>query len=186
MDKQLGSFCRLICAAGVFVALIESTATYAYEETPVGAGYEVGFSQTGDALRVVLSGIRSAKTSILVAAYSFTSKPIATALLDAHKRGVRVAVVAEEQQNIRAYSAVRFLANKGVPVRLNGRAPALHQKFMVIDLAHVETGSMNYSSAAEKNAENALMLWHVKPLAQAYGAEWQRLWNDGEDLKPAY
>jgi len=70
---------------------------------------------------------------------------------------------------------------------LNDRYEATHDKFMVVDGMHVETGSFNYSSAAaNRNAENALVLWNVKPLADRYGAEWARLWQEGVELKPAY
>lgn len=61
---------------------------------PAGATFEVAFSPRAGALETVLRGIEGARHSILVAAYSFTSKPIATALLDAQRRGVKVAVVA--------------------------------------------------------------------------------------------
>jgi phosphatidylserine/phosphatidylglycerophosphate/cardiolipin synthase-like enzyme len=80
-------------------------------------------------------------------------------LLDAHKRGVEVQVVADKKGNSSQYTAVTFLSNQDVPMRLNGRYAIHHHKFMVIDGKHVETGSFNYSAAAaDKNAENALGL----------------------------
>ncbi|HBN6128328.1 TPA: phospholipase D family protein [Clostridioides difficile] len=154
---------------------------------PTGAGYEVGFSPAGTALPMIVRGIEQAKTSILVAAYSFTSKPIATALVAAQRRGVRVAVVADKAQNSRQYSAVWYLANQGVPVRLNDRYQDQHNKFMVIDGSHVETGSFNFSSSASyKNAENALFLRNVQPIAAQYDAEWRRLWQESTDLNGRY
>jgi len=148
---------------------------------------EVAFSPYGKSLQLVLSPINSAKKSILVAAYSFTSKPIAAALLDAYKRGVDVKVVADKKGNSGQYSAVTFLANQGVPVRLNGRYAILHNKFMVIDGQHVETGSFNYSAAAaDKNAENVLVLRDVPTLAGQYTKEWERLWAEGEGVEKRY
>ena len=180
-------FRSLIAAAALAVA---STGSFGAQPLPAGAGYDLGFSPasgSASALVVVLRAIDSAHSSIVVVAYSFTSKPIATALLAAHRRGVKVAVVADRGQNAKSYSAVWFLANQGVPVRLNDRYEATHDKFMVVDGMHVETGSFNYSSAAaNRNAENALVLWNVKPLADRYGAEWARLWQEGVELKPAY
>ena len=38
--------------------------------------YELGFSPKGESLQVILHGIADAKDTILVAAYSFTSKPV--------------------------------------------------------------------------------------------------------------
>ena len=151
---------------------------------------QVGFSPAvggPSALDVVTEGIGSAHQQILVAAYSFTSKPIAAALVAAKQRGVDVEVVADEKANDGKYSAVTFLANQGVPVRLNGRYAIMHNKFMVIDGQAVETGSFNYTqAAAEHNAENALLLRNVPDLAQAYAQDFQKLWNEGEPLSPRY
>ncbi|MEX3605250.1 MAG: phospholipase D family protein [Burkholderia sp.] len=165
---------------------VVSSLAIAAQPLPPGAAIDVGFSPAGSALEVVLHGINSAQSSIVVAAYSFTNRPIAAALVDAQRRGVKVAVVADRGQNSRSYSAVTFLANHGVPVRLNDHYESMHDKFLVIDGQNVETGSFNYSSAADRNAENAVLLWHVKPLADQYTAEWQRLWQEGADLKAAY
>ena len=95
--------------------------------------YELGFSPNGESLQIVLRGISEAKESVLVAAYSFTSKPVSEALLEAHRRGVKVSVVADQKGNSGRYTAVNFLANQGVPVRLNGQYAIMHHKFMVID-----------------------------------------------------
>ena len=179
------------CVRGVglvfCVAAALASAVAAADPMPTGAGYEVGFSPAGTALPMIVRGIEQAKTSILVAAYSFTSKPIATALVAAQRRGVRVAVVADKAQNSRQYSAVWYLANQGVPVRLNDRYQDQHNKFMVIDGSHVETGSFNFSSSASfKNAENALFLRNVLPIAAQYDAEWRRLWQESTDLNGRY
>ena len=51
-------------------------------------GVEVFFSPNGGCTEAMIDEIQNAKGSILVQAYSFTSAPIAKALLNAHKRGV--------------------------------------------------------------------------------------------------
>ena len=149
--------------------------------------YKLGFSPNGDALQIILHGISGAKESILVAAYSFTSKPVSEALLAAHKRGVKVAVVADQKGNSDRYTAINFMANHGIPVRVNGRYAIMHHKFMVIDGTAVQLGSFNYSAAAvEKNAENVLLLKDVPGIATKYAAEWKKLWNEGVDVKRNY
>ena len=149
--------------------------------------YELGFSPNGNSLKIVLNGISDAKKSILVAAYSFTSKPVSEALLEAHKRGVKVSVVADLKANSSQYTAVNFLANHGVPVRLNDKYAIMHHKFMIIDGVSVQLGSFNYSSAAvDKNAENALLLKNVNDIASRYTKEWNRLWDEGIDVKKNY
>lgn len=154
--------------------------------SPSGS-FEVGFSPHGESLAIILKAIDGARVSILVAAYSFTSKPIAAALLEARKRGVDVRVTADAKSSDGRYSAVTFLANQGVPVRTNSRYAIFHHKFMVIDGKHLETGSFNYSAAAAgKNAENVLLLRDTPEIARIYAAEWERLWREGEDVAPRY
>jgi len=149
--------------------------------------YTLAFSPQGESLELVLSCIESAEQSIQVAAYSFTSKPVALALTEAHRRGVAVQVVADKKGNSSRYTAVTYLANHGVPVRLNGRYTIHHHKFMVIDGRHVQTGSFNYSAAAaNKNAENVLVLRDAPELAALYAAEWQRLWDEAKPLAAKY
>jgi len=141
----------------------------------------------GGALPLVLETIRGARSTILVAAYTFTSKPVATELLEATKRGVKVFVLADAMETNKGYSAVRFLASERVPVRTNGRYAIQHNKFMVIDSATVQTGSFNYTSAAaQRNAENVIVVRNAPVIAAQYDAEWRRLWNEGSELAPSY
>jgi phosphatidylserine/phosphatidylglycerophosphate/cardiolipin synthase-like enzyme len=75
---------------------------------------EVAFSPHGVATELVIKTIESARHSIHVAAYSFASKLIATALLEAHKRGIDVFVVVDKSNATDRYRAATFLANQGV------------------------------------------------------------------------
>ena len=164
-----------------------SISAFASTSINSGASFDTGFSPNGDSLQLVLKGINSAKKSIHVAAYSFTSKPIAEALLKASNRGVEVKVVADAKSNSGKYSATTYLANNHIPIKLDGNYPIFHHKFMVIDGTSLETGSFNYSAAAaNKNAENVLMLWNVPDIASAYDKKWQSLWNEAQPLAARY
>jgi phosphatidylserine/phosphatidylglycerophosphate/cardiolipin synthase-like enzyme len=100
-----------------------------------------------------------------VQAYSFTSAPIAKALLDAHKRGLRVEVILDKSQRTEQYSSADFLANQGVPTKIDAAHAISHNKIIVIDGENIITGSFNFTKAAqEKNAENLLVI-HDKALA---------------------
>lgn len=172
----------------LIVASFIGTITFASGATTInqGASFDVGFSPNQGSLPLVLKAINSSQKSIHVAAYSFTSKPIAEALLAAKKRGVDVEVIADEKSNSGKYSATTYLANNNVPIKLNGNYPIFHHKFMVIDGKSLETGSFNYSAAANKNAENVLVLWNVPQIAASYDQEWSQLWNEATLIKPNY
>ena len=144
---------------------------------------QVQFSP-GGASDLVLETIKGAKREIDVAAYEFTSGKVAQALIAAHRRGVQVAVLADARRNEgKGYSKVYALAHQGVAVRLNGRYAAQHNKFIVVDGAAVETGSFNYTHAAEAdNAENAIVIRDGK-LASKYRQEFMRLWQESEPVR---
>ena len=119
---------------------------------------EVAFSPNAGATDLVVKVIDAARQSIRLAAYSFTSKPIAEALVAAHKRGVDVQVVVDKSQRTERYTSATFLANMGVPVRVDAMHAIMHNKLIVVDGQHVKNGSFNFTSAAEtRNAENALV-----------------------------
>jgi phosphatidylserine/phosphatidylglycerophosphate/cardiolipin synthase-like enzyme len=183
LDRNLSKIPACVIAAIVTSVLVYPGVVQAVVSASPRTKFEVGFSPNGSSLEIILEGIQQAKKSILVAAYSFTSKPVSSALVDAHKRGVKVQVIADKKSNTGQYSAVAFLADQGVAVRLNGNYQIFHHKFMVFDGRHVETGSFNYSAAAvNKNAENVLMILNNKPVAAMYVQQWQSLWNESVDV----
>jgi len=67
-------------------------------------GLAVYFSPKGGCTEAVVDALGKAKQTVLVQAYSFTSAPIAKALVDAHKRGVKVTVVLDKSQETEKYS----------------------------------------------------------------------------------
>lgn len=153
---------------------------------PAAPAYAAAFTP-GQALPLVLDTIHAARSTVFLAAYSFTSRPVATALRDAMRRGVKVYAVVDAGESAKGYSAAQFLANERVPVRTNARYVLQHNKFMVVDGSIVQTGSFNYTaSAATRNAENVLVVRHAPALAAQYASEWRRLWDEATELSPAY
>src|SRR5207248_2968649 len=97
----------------------------------------VDFSPKGGATDVVVRELTEAKTQILVQAYSFTSAPIAKALVDAHKRGVKIVAVLDKSNETDKYSAATFLMHAGIVPRIDAEHALAHSKVMVIDSATI-------------------------------------------------
>ena len=136
--------------------------------------WSVCFSPHGHCTELAVDTLASAKHTALVQAYSFTSAPIAQALIDAHKRGVGVQVILDKSQRTEHYSAADLLLHAGIPVSIDAAHAIAHNKVMMIDDETVITGSFNFTKAAEEhNAENLIVL-HDRPLAAEYAANWQR------------
>jgi len=131
-----------------------ATAPAATEE-----GVAVFFSPKGGCTEAVVDALGKAKPTILVQAYSFTSAPNAKALVDAHKRGVKVTVVLDKSQETEKYSSATFVANVGIPVFIDAKHKIAHNKIILIDDSTIITGSFNSTKGAEEdNAENLLVI----------------------------
>ena len=201
MPARLGLDLRTLVALGVawILACGPSYAQQAHAPTVSGrASVEnvaVGASQPGiqtrvyftpwdDAEGAIMRAIRAAQRQVLVQAYVFTSGAIAGELIKAKKRGVDVRVTADNDQTERVNtSRIGDLARAGIPVWIETRYQAAHNKTMVIDAgtpaAVVITGSYNWTVAARRrNSENVLILSGAVDLAQAYKANWERHRND--------
>lgn len=141
---------------------------------------EVAFSPRDDVEALIVGLVGSARRSLQVQAYVFTSRAIADALVGAHRRGVDVAVLADAKMNRRASgNALPRLLAAGVPVALETRYNAAHNKVMIVDAdgpgCALMTGSYNFTwSARNRNAENVLVLRGHCAVARAYRSNWQR------------
>lgn len=141
---------------------------------------ELAFSPADEPEALVLDVIAQARKSLHVHAYVFTSKPIARALVEAHRRGLRVEVLADAKMNAReSGNAIPLLLAAGIPVAFETDYAAAHNKVIVADAegpsCAVLTGSYNFSWSAEnRNAENVIVLRDNCPLARAYLGNWQR------------
>lgn len=141
---------------------------------------EVAFTPADDGEKLLIGVIDGAQSSLHVQAYVFTSKTVAGALVAAHRRGVNVEVLADAKMNARATgNAIPLLLEAGVPVAFETAYAAAHNKVIVADAdgpqCAVLTGSYNFTwSAANRNAENLIVLRDNCAIAQAYQANWQR------------
>ena len=143
----------------------------------------VCFSPYGGCTNAIVSEINNAKSEVLVQAYSFTSAPIAKALLNVHKRGMKVEVILDMSQRTDKYTSATFLVNSGVPTYIDDKHAIAHNKVMVIDRETVITGSFNFTKAAEdKNAENLLIIRN-KDLAKIYMENWDKHRGHSEEYR---
>jgi phosphatidylserine/phosphatidylglycerophosphate/cardiolipin synthase-like enzyme len=144
---------------------------------------EEAFSPRQGASLLVIKTIEKAEKSIKVAAYSFTSKPIADALIKAYQKGIDVKIVLDKSQQKNKHSMYRYFLENKLPTRINRKYAIMHNKFMVIDEKALQLGSFNYTKSAEKsNAENVLVIRRNKKVISRYSIQWQKLWNEAQDL----
>jgi phosphatidylserine/phosphatidylglycerophosphate/cardiolipin synthase-like enzyme len=178
---SVGQRLLLAVSISVLAAAPAAAATAHSHVFPATGSVELAFTP-GDAIdNLVIGVIDGAEHEVLVHAYTFTHRRIAQALVNAKRRGVAVAVLADrEQARLVPQNVLPQLVAGGVEVWLDGNFSAAHSKVIVVDpdspRATTVTGSFNFTLAAQRsNAENVVVLRDNGPVARAYRDNWRRL-----------
>ena len=146
------------------------------------------FSPQGKCSTHILREIDIANKELLVAVYAFTNDELASALVQAKKRGVAVQVVVDREFDLANESSKgKFFEAQKIPLRRVSGAKSknqekdaglMHQKFAVIDRRIVFTGSYNWTRSADiLNDENLLLFRDAGPLAEEYRKAFFQLWE---------
>jgi len=178
---------KIFVIIGLFLALILVCSVIFYPKTfSTNTPINLYFSPNGGCTTAIINEINNAKSEILVQAYSFTSAPIAKALVDAYKKGVKVQVILDKSQRTAHYTSASFLANSKIPTFIDDSHAIAHNKIMIIDGTTVITGSFNFTKAAEeKNAENLLII-KSEELSKKYLENWKNHKDHSEPYEPRY
>ena len=146
--------CSLLCGAPAFI--------HAGPTSPVTAQTQAAFG--GDCETLINTSIREARREIVAAVFTFTRHEIASELIAAARRGVKVHVKVDAKQAEWEGMAkvIKRMQKAGVTVTLismQRKRSHMHHKFIVIDDRLVVTGSYNYTtSATTANHENVVRI----------------------------
>ncbi len=144
----------------------------------------VAFSPGGGIEEALVAEIEAAKREVLVAMYTFTSRSLSQALARAKNRGCDVKVVLDDGQKDIRHGKYADLVKAGLDVRVlklgktGDNVPIrMHHKYVVVDRTTVGTGSFNWTSQAdEENYENIVIIKAPKT-ADTFRKEFVKLWD---------
>lgn len=170
--------------AFVFLAAVIALPSFAFA-LPGAGNVDVYFSPKGGVTAAIVDEIDRASKKISVQAYSFTSKPIANALIKAKKRGVAVTVIVDGGQSSKGkhksfsffkkrgtrerFDPATLFKHSGVLVYVDKKHEIAHNKVMIMDDKTLITGSFNFTRQAEfENAENLLIFKDNPALVEKY------------------
>lgn len=131
--------------------------------------------------QAIIPLVNAAQFEVRFLAFSFTDYPLAKAMIDRFHAGVSVAGVYERVGSDTDAAEFSTLYCAGVPVRRDGNPNFMHNKTIVVDRRYVVTGSLNYSTSAERsNDENVIVLDNAE-IAQLYLQEFEKIWSQAAD-----
>jgi phosphatidylserine/phosphatidylglycerophosphate/cardiolipin synthase-like enzyme len=140
---------------------------------------ETHFSPGDGPLLAIVRLLEESRASADICVFTITDDRITRALLDTHRRGVRVRVVTDDDKSLDPGSDIRRLREAGVPVRMDRTEAHMHHKFAVFERKRLLTGSYNWTrSAASVNHENVLISDDpqlVLPFCRAFDDLWASL-----------
>ncbi|RZO54979.1 MAG: endonuclease [Sandaracinaceae bacterium] len=140
---------------------------------------EVLFSPGPGCLNAITRCLEEAQKSVDICVFTVTDDRLAAAILDAHRRGVAVRLLTDDDKSFDRGSDIERLEAAGVPVRTDRSEHHMHHKFALFDRALVITGSYNWTrSAARHNRENLLVSDDprlVAPYLRKFDEDWEGL-----------
>ncbi|MBH24570.1 MAG: endonuclease [Myxococcales bacterium] len=136
------------------------------------------FPEDGEfGLNRLVQYIAGARSSLDICVFTITHNTLRDAILDAHKRGVAVRIISDDDKAHDRGSDVIDLARAGVPVRIDKTDVHMHHKFAIVDAQLLINGSFNWTrSASAVNYENVQITNGVALLKQFHD-EFERLWE---------
>lgn len=123
--------------------------------------------------------INSAQSTIDGALFELNLESVTNALIDAHKRGVQVRLVVDDEHAAEdEESTVDQLEEAGIPIVDDNRTSLMHHKFLIVDSSQVWMGSMNFTHNGVYNNNNNALIIRSSRLAQNYQAEFNEMFTE--------
>lgn len=146
------------------------------------SGESLALFSPGDAcLGQIVHRFAAARRTVDICVFTITDDRITRALLDAHRRGVRIRVITDNEKAFDAGSDIERIAEAKVPVRVDRTPYHMHHKFAIFDGVRLLNGSYNWTrGAAEQNAENIIETGEPR-LVSAFSRQFETLWAELSD-----
>jgi phosphatidylserine/phosphatidylglycerophosphate/cardiolipin synthase-like enzyme len=140
------------------------------------AADEVFFSPGDACLGAIVRRLRAARKTIDICVFTITDNRISDAILDAHRRGVKLRIITDNDKAYDEGSDIQRFREAKIPVVVDETHYHMHHKFAIFDSIRLINGSYNWTrGAAEMNEENVVDSGDPDVIARFQG-EFDQLW----------
>lgn len=143
----------------------------------------IGFCPQDDVVQdSLIPAIQEAEERIDVAMFFLTHKYIAAELIKAHLRGVKVRIIIDATSASNGYTKHKILREVGIPVKVENWGGKMHMKAACIDGQKLILGSMNWTSAGERQNDENYLLLESELDGQRFSRFFTTLWDSIPDI----
>lgn len=167
-------------ASHELLAWLEDVVRAAWHQPPQANSadaVEAHFSPGEDCPRRIVQLFQRAKHTADVCVFTITDNRLADAIIAAHRRGIGIRVVTDNEKVNDEGSDIPRLRDAGIEVRVDRSEFHMHHKFAIFDDCPLLTGSFNWTrGAAERNEENFIITSDPR-LIRLFAQRFERLWD---------
>jgi phosphatidylserine/phosphatidylglycerophosphate/cardiolipin synthase-like enzyme len=135
------------------------------------------FSPGDDCRNAIVGQLRACRQRADLCVFTLSDDRISDEVLAAHRRGVAVRLITDNEKVFDRGSDVIALRAAGVPVRVDQSAAHMHHKFALFDQRWLLNGSYNWTRSASDHNEENLVLSNDPALLRQFGAAFEALWS---------
>ena len=144
---------------------------------PAPTDVEACFTPGDDCWQRIARLLKSSRYAIDICVFTITDDRVTSEIIDAHRRGVAVRVISDNDKAHDPGSDIDRMARSGIPVHVDAKPNHMHHKFALFDRSRLLTGSYNWTRSASMYNEENFLITDDKRLVRAYEDEFNRLWK---------
>lgn len=152
---------------------------------PIGVAKSAGpparaaamFSPGDDCTGQIIRLFQNCRQSADVCVFTITDDRIRNAILDAHRRGVAVRVITDNDKANDLGSDIYELEQAGVAVRMDRTPFHMHHKYAIFDGEHLLNGSFNWTRGAARDNQENIVVCGDPALVAAFAKAFEKLWG---------
>lgn len=137
----------------------------------------VHFSPGTECVTQIRDQIKYAKRTIDVCVFTISDDSISEKLMDAHKRGVTLRIITDDDKSEDTGSDIHRMKKFGIPIKIDNNPSHMHHKFAVIDNNVAINGSFNWTRSASRYNHEDIVVNNNPDIVNEYIRRFTELWS---------
>lgn len=151
--------------------------TLGHQSAPSPLASRAYFSPGMACRDAIFDAIDGASRTLDVCVFTITDDHLAKALAAAHRRGVAIRIVTDNDKGRDLGSDIERLEHLGIPVRIDRTEYHMHHKFAIVDKRMLLNGSYNWTRGAFSYNQENVVVCYDSALLVAFQRTFDELWQ---------